>query len=81
MTSLYDFEASFYLNAEEAPRLRAPRAQKLAPAKNHIIDAMSVVILGIGATEAWRTFRFIIHAVSDANTTQMILHWLKSLLG
>jgi hypothetical protein len=59
----------------------APRTQKLAPAKNYIIDAMSVVILGIGATEAWRTFRFIIHNVSDANTTQMILHWLKSLLG
>jgi hypothetical protein len=81
MTSPHALETEFDPRVAVAPRLIEAGTAKLAPAKNYIFDAMSVFILGTGAIEVWRTLRFISHAVSDANTTKMILDWLKGLPG
>jgi hypothetical protein len=47
-------------------------ALRTGPAKNYIVEALAVAAL---------VALFIIHAVSDVNTTMMILNWLKSLFG
>ena len=70
--SLYDLQPGLYRSIAQAARLMGRRTERLTPAKDYIVEALCIAAL---------VALFIIHTVSDVNTTMMILDWLKSLLG